>query len=193
VHLLILPVTDIGDDPISPVCGTVGSECLSDRYPFPIRESILITPLVWCMHGDVVFLVSSVPHKTTVDNKITGWIGVNDPKETDYHREICFPTFTNEESSTSVFDLLPMDIHLPFNHGFPIGYAIIGKITGEQIIESWNVFTGAGGNSHQWIDTPFFHRWAEVMARGGKKMALLWGQAVIYDTEPNTSQGPLPL
>jgi hypothetical protein len=31
VHLSGLPVTGTGDDPLSPVCGTVGSECLSGQ------------------------------------------------------------------------------------------------------------------------------------------------------------------
>jgi hypothetical protein len=72
VHLLGLPVTNTGDDPLRPVCGTVGSECLSGLYPIPIREEILRKPPVWCMNGDVVFLVGSAPHKTMVDNKMMG-------------------------------------------------------------------------------------------------------------------------
>jgi hypothetical protein len=70
-----------------------------------------------------------------------------------------------------------MDLPLPFKHGLSVGYVISSKIMGETMIEAWNVFTGAGENSHQWIYTPFFHRWANVMADGGKKMALCWGQA----------------
>jgi hypothetical protein len=54
-------------------------------------------------------------------------------------------------------------------------------------IEAWNVFTGAGE------DSPFFHRWADVMADGSKKMVLCWGQAGTYSMEPQTSQGPWPL
>jgi hypothetical protein len=47
-----------------------------------------------------------------------------------YHRRIFFPAFTNEAASTNIFDLLPMDLPLPFNHGLPVGYTISGKITG---------------------------------------------------------------
>jgi hypothetical protein len=72
VHLSGLPCIDTGDDPPSPVCDTVRSECLSGLYPIPIREAILRTPLVWCMNGDVVFSVGSTPHKMSVNNKITG-------------------------------------------------------------------------------------------------------------------------
>jgi hypothetical protein len=54
VHLSGLPVTDTCDDPLSPVCGTFGSECLLGLYPVPVRELIMKTPLVWCMSGDVV-------------------------------------------------------------------------------------------------------------------------------------------
>jgi hypothetical protein len=43
-----------------------------------------------------------------------------------------FPAFTEESAETSVFDLLPMVLHLPFDHGLPVGYAISGKITGEK-------------------------------------------------------------
>jgi hypothetical protein len=76
----------MGDDPISPVCDTIGSEYLSGVYPIPIIR----TPLVWCINGDVVFLVGSAPHKTTVDDKITRWLGVNKPKETDCHCKYFF-------------------------------------------------------------------------------------------------------
>jgi hypothetical protein len=82
IHLSGLPVTDTGEDPLIPICGTVGSECLLGVYPVPFRDSILKTPLVWCMNGDVVFSVGSAPHKSSVDNKIMGWIGVSEPKET---------------------------------------------------------------------------------------------------------------
>jgi hypothetical protein len=85
-----------------------------------------------------------------------------------------------------------MALPLPFNHGLPISYTTSGNTTGENMIEAWNAFTGAGENSHQWIDTPFFHRWADVMADDGKKMALCWGQAGTYDMKPRTSQGPCP-
>jgi hypothetical protein len=61
------------------------------------------------------------------------------------------------------------------------------------MIEAWNIFIGAGENSHQWIDTHFFHRWADVMDGGGKNMALCWGQAGTYDTELQTNQCPWPL
>jgi hypothetical protein len=80
VHLSGLPVTDTGKDPLSPLCGTVGSECLLGMYPVLVRDLILKTPLVWCMNGDVVFSVGSSPHKGFVDNEITGWRGVNEPK-----------------------------------------------------------------------------------------------------------------
>jgi hypothetical protein len=42
-----------------------------------------------------------------------------------------------------------MALPLPFNHGLPVGYAISGKITGDKMIEAWNVLTGAGENSPQ--------------------------------------------
>jgi hypothetical protein len=80
IHLSGLPVTDTGKDPLSPLCGTVGSECLLGMYPVLVRDLILKTPLVWCMNGDVVFSVGSSPHKGFVDNEITGWRGVNEPK-----------------------------------------------------------------------------------------------------------------
>jgi hypothetical protein len=132
VHLSGIPVANMGDNPLSLVCGTVRSECLSGLYPIQIRKEIIRTPLVWCMNGDVVFSVGSAPHKTSVDNKIMGWRGVGDPKETDYYREILFPAFTEEAADTSVFDLLPMALPLPFNHALSVGYAISGKITGEK-------------------------------------------------------------
>jgi hypothetical protein len=80
VHLSGLPVTDTGDNPLSPLCGMVGSECLSGLYPLPIIEAILRKHLVWCMNGDVVFSVGFAPYKTSVDNEIMGCLGVNDPK-----------------------------------------------------------------------------------------------------------------
>jgi hypothetical protein len=61
------------------------------------------------------------------------------------------------------------------------------------MIEVWNVFTGAGENSHQWIEALFFHHWEEVMDDGEKKVAIFWGQAGAYNTEPHASQGPCPL
>jgi hypothetical protein len=150
-------------------------------------------PLECCINGDVFFLVGYAPHRTSVDNEIAGWLGVHDPKETDYDREIPPPAFTEEAADTSVFNLLPMVLPLPFNHGLSVGYAISGKITGEKMIEAWNIFTGAGENSHQWIDTPFPYRWEDVMSDGGKKMALCWGQAGKNNTEPPTSQCRWPL
>jgi hypothetical protein len=55
LHLSVLPVTDTGEVPLSPICGTVGSEYISGLYPTPIAGSILKTPLVWCLNGDVDF------------------------------------------------------------------------------------------------------------------------------------------
>jgi hypothetical protein len=182
MHLSSLPVTNMGDNPLSPVCGTFGS--LLGLYPVPIRDSILKTPLFWYMNGDMVLSVGSTPHKSSVDNKITGWLGVSEPKETEYDQEIIFPAFSNEAADTSVFDLLHMALPLSFNHGLSVGYATSGKITEEKMIEAWNVFAGAGENLHKWIVTPFFHRWAELMADSGKKLALCWGQSGTYDTEP---------
>jgi hypothetical protein len=72
IHLSGLPVTDTGDNPLSPVCGTVRSACLLGLYPVPVRDSILKTPLIWCMHGDVVLSVGSPPYKGSMDNEITG-------------------------------------------------------------------------------------------------------------------------
>jgi hypothetical protein len=121
LHLLGLPVTYTGEDPISPVYGTVGSECFSGLYPTPIRCAILKTPLVWCMNRQLDFLVGSAPHKMLSDDEITGWLNVNDPKQMEYHREILFPAFTAEFTSTSVFDLLPMTLPLPFNDRISVG------------------------------------------------------------------------
>jgi hypothetical protein len=59
----------MGDDPLSPVCGTLGSESLLGLYPVPVRDSILNTPLVWYMNGNVVFSVGSSPHKGSVIRK----------------------------------------------------------------------------------------------------------------------------
>jgi hypothetical protein len=109
------------------------------------------------------FLNGIQPTQNLSGKQITGWLGVSEPKGTDYHREIISPAFSEEAVDTSIFDLLPMALPLPFNHGLPIGYAIIGKIV------------------------------VEVMADGGKQMALCWGQAGTYDTEPQTSQGSWPL
>jgi hypothetical protein len=124
----------MGDDPLSPVCGTLGSESLLGLYPVPVRDSILNTPLVWYMNGDVVFSVGSVPHKGSVDNEVTGWSGVSELKETEYQRKIRFPAFSDEAADTSVCDLLPMALPLPFNQGLSVGYAMSGKIIGETII-----------------------------------------------------------
>jgi hypothetical protein len=90
VHLSGLPVTDTVA-PLSPAYGTVGSECILGMYPVPVRYSILKTPLVWCMSGDVVFSVGSAPHKGSVDNEFLGWLGVSEPKEIEYHRETLSP------------------------------------------------------------------------------------------------------
>jgi hypothetical protein len=57
VHLSGLPVADTGEDPLSQVCGTVSSECLSGLYPTPIRSAILKTYLFWCMNGKFAFLM----------------------------------------------------------------------------------------------------------------------------------------
>jgi hypothetical protein len=76
----------------------------------------------------------------------------------DYHRKILFPVFIAESASTSVFDLLPVTLHLSFNHGLPVNHTISGKAKGAQAIEAWNFFASKGENSHQWVDTPFFHR-----------------------------------
>jgi hypothetical protein len=79
------------------------------------------------MNGDVVFSVGSTPHKTLVDNKITGWLGISDPKESDHRREILFPAFTEEATDMSTFDLLPMEVHLPFNRGLPVGSPSVAR------------------------------------------------------------------
>jgi hypothetical protein len=50
LHLLGLPVNDMGEYPFNPVCGTVGTECHSGLHPTPIRCTVLKTPLVWCMN-----------------------------------------------------------------------------------------------------------------------------------------------
>jgi hypothetical protein len=190
IYLSGLPVTDTGKAPLNPVCGTVRSECLLGLYPVPLRDSILKTPLIWCMNGDVVFSVGSSPHKGSMDNEITGWLGVNESKETEYHRDIIYPAFSDEAADTSVFDLVRMALPLPFNHGLPVGYATSRKITGGTMIEAWNVFAGPGKNSHQWTGTPFFHLCAAVMKYGRKRLALCWGQTGTYDTESQASQGP---
>jgi hypothetical protein len=122
-----------------------------------------------------------------------GWLSVSDPKEMEYHRDIICPAFSDEAADTTVFDLLPMALPLLFNHGLPVGYAMSGNITGETMIKAWNVLAGPGENYHQWIDTPFFHRWAAVMTDGGKRFTLCWGKTGTYDTEPRASQGHWPL
>jgi hypothetical protein len=86
----------------------------------------------------------------------------------EYHHKILFLTFTTEAKSMSIFDLLSVALPLPYNHGLPVGYAISGKTTGTKAIEAWNVFAGEGENLHQCIDTPFPHRWEEVISLGGK-------------------------
>jgi hypothetical protein len=103
------------------------------------------------MHGEIVFLVVSVPHLTTNDDNITGWHGVNDPKEMKNHHAILHPAHAVHATPTSVFDLLCMVLPLPFNHG-----AISGKPMGAQVIKAWSVFSDEDDNSHQWLDTPFF-------------------------------------
>jgi hypothetical protein len=153
LHLSGLPVTDTGEDLLNQLFGTVCIECLSGLYPIPIRSALLKTPLVWCMNGEVTFSVGSAPHSTSSDNKITGWLGVNNPKET---MKYCYRTLHQQPRPQSVFDPLHMAMPLPFNHGLPVGYIIIGKATGAQAIEAWNVFAGEGENSHQWLGTPFF-------------------------------------
>jgi hypothetical protein len=37
----------------------------------------------------------------------------------------------------------------PFNHGPSIGFTMSGKITGEKMMEAWNVFTGAGTSERE--------------------------------------------
>jgi hypothetical protein len=37
------------------------------------------------MNGEVAFSVGSAPHSTSSDDEITGWLGVNKPKEMEYH------------------------------------------------------------------------------------------------------------
>jgi hypothetical protein len=130
------------------------------------------------------FWVGSAPHSTASDDEITGWLGVNNLKETEYHHGILFPAFTMKATSTSIFNLLYMVLSLPFNHGLTVRYAISGRATGTYTIEAWNVFAGEGENSHQWIDTPFPHWWAEFMSLGGKQMALYWGKHGTYDIDP---------
>jgi hypothetical protein len=76
MHLSGLPFTDMGDDQLRAVCSMVRVECISGLYPVPIREEVIRIPLVWCMNGDVVFLVGSAKNKTLADNEITGWIGL---------------------------------------------------------------------------------------------------------------------
>jgi hypothetical protein len=38
-----------------------------------------------------------------------------------------------------VVDLLPMTLHLPFNHGLPVGYALSRKATTAHAIETWSI------------------------------------------------------
>jgi hypothetical protein len=142
------------------------------------------------MNDDVVFLVVSMPHSTTRDSEITGWIGVNNPKETEYHHDILLPTHAADAASTSVFHLLYMALTFPVKHDLPISYAISGKAMGAQVIEVWNMFAGEGDNSHRWLDTPFFHRWVGVMSTCGKQTTLCWEQSQTYDREPPARQGP---
>jgi hypothetical protein len=90
-------------------------------------------------------------------------------------------------------ELLHMAFHIPFNHGPPIGYAIIRNAMAAHAIDTLSIFAGEGDNSHEWLDTPFFHIWAEVMSSGGKNISLCCGQSTNYDCEPPTSQGTRPL
>jgi hypothetical protein len=189
VHLLGLSVTDMQDEPLIPVCGTVSIECLSGQSSTPICSTILQTSLVWCMHNKVVFSVVLVPHSMANDNEITGWLSVNGPLEMQYHHDILLPAHVADATTTSICDLLPMAIPLPFNHGLPVGYAISGKATAAHAIKAWSVFAGEGDNSHEWLDTPFFHTWAKMMSSGGKNIALCWGQSNTYNREPPGSQG----
>jgi hypothetical protein len=74
------------------------------------------------MNGNIVFSVGSAPHKSSVDTEIMGWLGMSEPKETGYRKK-CVPALCKEAADKSVFDLLPMDLPLPFNHGLPVGYS----------------------------------------------------------------------
>jgi hypothetical protein len=46
IHLSGLPVTNTGDNPLNPVCGTDQRKFLLFLYMVPVRDSILKTPLV---------------------------------------------------------------------------------------------------------------------------------------------------
>jgi hypothetical protein len=91
VHLSALQVIDMEDEPLIPVCGTVSSEYLSGQSPTPICSTILQTPLDWCMNGTFVFSVVSVPYSRASDDEITGWLGIKDPSEMQYHHFILLP------------------------------------------------------------------------------------------------------
>jgi hypothetical protein len=115
------------------------------------------------------------------------------PKEMEYHHDILLPAHAADAVSTGVFDLLHMALPLPFNHGLPVGYAISGKTTGAQAIKMWNVFTGKGDTSNQWLDTHFFYQSVRVISADGKQATLCWGQSQTLDREPPISQGPWPI
>jgi hypothetical protein len=142
VHLAVLPVSNMEDKPLIPVCGSVGK----------VRQT-------------------------------TGG--------THYHVDILIPAYTVEEVKTNTFDLLPMPPTFPFNHRLPICYAISGKPSASQFIDAWSVVVG--DSSHEWLDTPYFRRWADVMSSGGKQLPLCWGQSFTHDLESPASQGPWPL
>jgi hypothetical protein len=78
-------------------------------------------------------------------NVITGWLGVTEPKETEYHREILFPAFSDEAAIMGVFDTACLPV------------TPRAERSQEKMIDVRNVFAGAGENSHQWINTPFSH------------------------------------
>jgi hypothetical protein len=136
VHLSGLQFTNTEDEPPIPICDTVSSECHSGQSPTPIHSTIIQTPMVWYMNGKIVFSVMLVPHSTANDNHITGLLGIKDPSETQYHHNILLPAYAVGTSTMSVFDLLPMELPLPFNHGLPVGYSISGKATAAQTIEA---------------------------------------------------------
>jgi hypothetical protein len=57
-YLLVgLQFTNTEDKPLNPVCGTVSSECIPGQSSTPISITILHTPLVYCMNGEVVFYI----------------------------------------------------------------------------------------------------------------------------------------
>jgi hypothetical protein len=110
-----------------------------------------------------------------------------------YHVYILLPAYTVEEVKTNIFYLLPVPPTFPFKHRLPICYTISGKPSASQFIDAWNIFVGDGDSSHEWLDTPCFGRWAEVMSSGEKQLPLCWGQSFTYDLESPASQGHWPL